>query len=202
MRDPVEGQRVARLVAQRACRLRKSRSTGVSTRAPLIVRSLGTVRLYTSQTHAPVRVQRHADQDYCIYDPATHYFRVFGVGATGFGRRATPPRKAVHPRWREKRSPDRDPGGGALQRRSRASRGSGPRRYPDPPYGLRYVLTIYTPQLPLWSIQSTQQAPGRAGAHMRACTCKHVVCSLRSSSSKYRACVFREAGRQPSARPR
>ena len=38
VRDPVEGQRVARRVAQRACRLRKSRSTGVSTRAPLIVR--------------------------------------------------------------------------------------------------------------------------------------------------------------------
>ena len=77
VQDPVEGQCVAQRVAQRACRLRKSRSTGVSTRAPLIVR-------YSVGTHAPVRVQRHTDQD-CIYDR----FSVSADGphaATGVGR--------------------------------------------------------------------------------------------------------------------
>ena len=91
MRDPVEGQRVARRVAQRACRLRKSRSTGVSTRAPLIVRY--SVRLYTSithETHAPVRVQMHMDED-CIYDPATHTYFGFSVSADGPHTRARGP---------------------------------------------------------------------------------------------------------------
>ena len=191
MRDPVEGQRVARRVAQRACRLRKSRSTGVSTRAPLIVRY--SVRLYTSitQTHAPVRVQMHTDED-CIYNPATHTFG-FSVSADARDGPDTRLSRAVE------RSP---PSAVEPVRRSAKPQAA---TYARETGSIKVSLTyFYTPPNFHCNPFSTQQAPGRGGhtcAHAHVNIYYVVVCSLRFSSSKYRVCVFREAGRQPSARP-